>query len=44
VSRALERAKELRATADSLEAPGVPRMTPPPASGAVDTTRRRRLQ
>lgn len=44
IQRALERAKELRATADSLQSPGVPRMTPPPATGGVDTTPRRRLQ
>lgn len=44
VQRALERAKELRAAADSAQAPGVPRMTPPPPTGGVDTTPRRRLQ
>ena len=44
VRRALEIAQGIRAAADSLTAPGVPRMTPPPTSGGVDTTRRRRLQ
>ena len=44
VRRALERAKEVRAAADSLQAPGVPRMTPAPTPSGVDTTRRRRLQ
>jgi peptidyl-prolyl cis-trans isomerase D len=43
VRRALEIAKGIRAATDSLQAPGVPRMTPPP-SGGVDTTPRRRLQ
>lgn len=43
VQRALERAKELRASIDSAQAPGVPRMTPPP-TGGIDTTPRRRLQ
>jgi hypothetical protein len=44
IRRALERAKEVRATADSLQAPGVPRMTPPPAPPGVDTAPRRRVQ
>ena len=44
VRRALERAKELRASADSLQSPGVPRMTAPPPSSGVDTTPRRRVQ
>ncbi|HEV8263748.1 MAG TPA: peptidylprolyl isomerase [Gemmatimonadales bacterium] len=42
VRRALERAKEIRAAADSLQAPGVPRMTPAPGPAPVDTTPRRR--
>src|SRR5258705_13552398 len=44
VRRALEIAKNIRSAADSLQAPGVPRMTPPPTTGGVDTTTRRRLQ
>jgi len=44
VRRALELAKAQRSATDSLEAPGVPRMTAPPATGGVDTTPRRRLQ
>jgi hypothetical protein len=41
VRRALERAKEIRATADSSQAPGVPRMTPAPRPTGVDTSRGR---
>lgn len=44
VRRALERAKEIRATADSAGASGVPRMTPAPGPAPVDTTPRRRGQ
>jgi peptidyl-prolyl cis-trans isomerase D len=44
VRRALERAKEIRATADSGGAGGVPRMTPAPGPAPVDTTPRRRGQ
>jgi len=42
VRRALERAKEARAAADSSQAPGVPRMTPAPTPTGVDTSRRSR--
>ena len=44
VRRALERAKELRAAADSVatQGGGVPRGTPAPAPARVDTTPRRR--
>jgi hypothetical protein len=44
VRRALELAKNLRAAADSMQAPGVPRMTPPPTAppAGVDTASRRR--
>jgi len=42
--RALEIAQGLRAAADSMQAPGVPRMTPPPRPAGVDTTPRRRGQ
>jgi hypothetical protein len=41
VRRALERAKEIRASADSSESPGVPRMTPAPRPTGVDTSPRR---
>jgi peptidyl-prolyl cis-trans isomerase D len=41
VRRALERAKEIRATADSLTGQGAPRMTPAPGPAPVDTTPRR---
>jgi hypothetical protein len=44
VRRALERAQQLRATADSARAPGVPRMTPAPGGPPIDTTRRRTLR
>jgi len=44
IRRALERAKEIRAAADSLQAPGVPRMTPAPTPTGVDTAPRRRVQ
>jgi hypothetical protein len=42
VRRALERAQQLRASADSSRAPGVPRMTPAPGGPPVDTAPRRR--
>lgn len=41
VRRALERAQEIRATADSTQSPGVPRMTPAPRPTGVDTSPRR---
>ena len=41
IRRALERAREIRAAADSLQAPGVPRMTPAPTPTGVDTAPRR---
>lgn len=41
VRRALERAKEARAAADSSQAPGVPRMTPAPTPAGLDTSRPR---
>jgi peptidyl-prolyl cis-trans isomerase D len=41
VRRALERAQQMRMAADSLRAPGVPRMTPAPGGPPIDTTRRR---
>jgi len=44
VRRALERAKEIRATADSAGAGAAPRMTPAPGPAPVDTTPRRRGQ
>ncbi len=44
VSLALQRAKALRAEADSISAGGAPRMTPAPGPAPVDTTPRRRLQ
>ena len=43
VRRALEKAKQIRAAADSQVAPGVPRMTPAPGPAPVDTTPRRTL-
>ena len=41
VRRALERAQQQRMAADSLRAPGVPRMTPAPGGPPIDTTPRR---
>jgi hypothetical protein len=41
VRRSLERAQQQRTAADSLRAPGVPRMTPAPGGPPIDTTRRR---
>ena len=43
VRRALERAKEIRGAADSLQAPSTPRGAVPPPGG-IDTAPRRRLQ
>jgi hypothetical protein len=43
VRRALERAKEIRTVADSLQPPGMPRMPPGPNPPGVDTTPRRRV-
>jgi hypothetical protein len=44
VRRALERAQQIRTAADSLRAPGVPRMTPAPGPAPIDTAPRRRLR
>jgi peptidyl-prolyl cis-trans isomerase D len=44
IRRALERAKEIRAAADSLRPPGGRPMTPPPPPGGLDTAPRRRVQ
>jgi PPIC-type PPIASE domain len=44
VNLALERAKAIRGTADSVSAGGVPRMTPAPGPAPIDTTPRRRPQ
>jgi peptidyl-prolyl cis-trans isomerase D len=44
IRRALERAKEFRAAADSLQPPGGRPMTPPPPPGGLDTAPRRRVQ
>jgi peptidyl-prolyl cis-trans isomerase D len=44
VRRALERAQQIRATADSARAPGVPRMTPAPGPAPIDTAPRRTLR
>ena len=44
VRRALERAQQIRAAADSLRAPGVPRMTPAPGPAPIDTAPRRTLR
>jgi hypothetical protein len=44
VRRALERAQQIRQAADSLRAPGVPRMTPAPGGPPIDTTPRRTLR
>jgi hypothetical protein len=40
VRRALERAQEIRSSADSGRASGAPRMTPAPGPAPIDTTRR----
>lgn len=44
VRRALERGREIRASVDSLQAPGVPRMTPPPPPGPPRWTPRRAVE
>jgi hypothetical protein len=44
VRRALERSQQIRAAADSAQAPGVPRMTPAPGGPPIDTAPRRTTQ